>query len=264
MDDTHTVTEANRAAWNEAAPIHEAQNLHQLKTDFANPRHTCLDAIEVNELNRIGVQNKSVAQICCNNGRELISVERMGAAKCVGFEGAEAFVDQAYQIAEAAGSQCSFVCTNIYDIEQQYEQQFDLVTITIGVLCWMPDLERLFQKLARLMKPGAALFIYEQHPIIDMVEPGPADHPVHWDYSYFSTEPWVETDGLDYYSGKSYQSKPLTSFHHKLSDIITAALECGLSVEKFEELPGHISNNWWNLESQGPRVPMSFILTLRR
>jgi ubiquinone/menaquinone biosynthesis C-methylase UbiE len=210
------------------------------------------------------VAGKDVVQLCCNNGRELLSVKNLGAGACVGFDSAEGFIEQAHELAAASGLACEFVCTDVYDIPADYDSSFDLVTITIGVLSWMPDLPDFLAVAARLLRPGGALFIYEQHPILDMIEPGKADEPVAWDYSYFRREPFVDLDGLDYYGGETYQSKPLTSFHHRLSEVIMAGLASGLAVEHIEELAGHISNCWYNVERQGPELPMSYTLVLRK
>ncbi len=228
------------------------------------PHFSCLDEIETAILSALDVGGKDVAQLCCNNGQELLSVENLGAARCVGFDSAEGFVAQARELAAAGGLASEFVCTDVYEIPADYDTSFDLVTITIGVLSWMPDLPGFLAVAARLLRTGGALFIYEQHPILDMIEPAKADQPVSWDYSYFRREPFVDLDGLDYYGGGTYESKPLTSFHYTLSDVIMAGLACSLVVEHIEELPGHISNTWYNVEHQGPELPMSYTLVLRK
>ena len=258
------ITRANREAWDQAAPLHRAQNMERLTAAFREPGYSCLDEIETARLRALGVAGKDVAQLCCNNGRELLSVKNLGAAACVGFEGAEGFVAQARELAAAAGADCEFVCTDVYEIPADYDGGFDLVTVTIGVLGWMPELPDFMAVAARLLRPGGAVFVYEQHPILDMIEPGKADDPVSWDHSYFRREPFVDRDGLDYYGGEAYESKPLTWFHHGLAEVIMAGLACGLSVEHFEELPGHISNTWYNVERQGPALPMSYTLVLRK
>jgi ubiquinone/menaquinone biosynthesis C-methylase UbiE len=258
------ITGANREAWEEAAPLHRAQNMEKLSAAFREPGYSCLDRIETARLLALGVAGKDVAQLCCNNGRELLSVKNLGARRCVGFDSAEGFVAQARELAAAGGLACEFVCTDVYEIPAAYDTSFDLATVTIGVLSWMPELSGFLGVAARLLRPGGALFIYEQHPILDMIEPGKADDPVTWDHSYFRREPFVERDGLDYYGGGSYESKPLTSFHHRLSEVVMAGLAGGLSVEHIEELPGHISNTWYNVERQGPDLPMSYTLVLRK
>jgi hypothetical protein len=74
----------------------------------------------------------------------------------------------------------------------------------------------------------------------------------------------VDTDGLDYYGGTTYESKPLYSFLHKMSDVIMGGINAGLAVEHFEERPNHISNTWYNAEAREPQLPMSFTLVLRK
>ena len=137
-------------------------------------------------------------------------------------------------------------------------------TITIGVLSWMPDLPGFFEIVGGLLRPGGVLFIYEQHPILEMMSAGGPDDPVEFELSYFTKEPFVETEGLDYYGGETYDAKPATSFLHPLSEVITAGIRLGMAVEHFEELPGHISCTWWNVEKQSPGLPMSYTLVFRK
>lgn len=261
---TKQFTTANRLAWEEAAPIHRKHNQTQLIESFSKPGFVELDEVEIKCLNELGIAGKDVAQLCCNNGRELLSVKNMGAARCVGFEGAQGFVDQGRELAEAGGLDVEFVCTDIYDIDDEFAARFDVVTITIGVLSWMPDLNGFFTVAASLIKQGGALFIYEQHPIIEMIEPAEASASIVWELSYFNKEPYVETTGLDYFDGVKYKAKPTTSFSHTMAEIIMAGIGNGLEVEHFEEFPHHISNTWWNVEESGIGLPMCYTLILRK
>jgi len=261
---TQEFTSTNREAWEEAAPLHRSQNQADSIKDFSKPGYSCLDDIESARLKALDIVGKDVAQICCNNGRELLSVKNMGAARCVGFDGAQGFVNQAKELANAGNIDCEFVCTDIYDMDAQYHNSFDVVYITIGVLSWMPDLNAFMAIVAKMIRPGGALFIYEQHPILNMIEGGESDAPVVWELSYFDQEPYVDTTGLDYYEGGTYDSKTMYSFAHTMAETIMAGVNNGMIVEHFEELPGHISNYWWNVEKQGPRLPMSFTLVMRK
>jgi len=257
-------TSANLVAWEEVAPIHGRHNQAELVNAFSQPGFSCLDDIELKILESLDVSKKDIAQICCNNGRELISVKNMGAARCVGFDGAQGFVNQGRELADAAKLEVEFVCCDVYDIPEVYHANFDLVTITIGVLGWMPDIDSFFSAIAKLLKPGGAIFVYEHHPIVVMIKPARADEPIEWELSYFRTEPYVDKDGLDYYGGEDYDAKPATSFSHKLSDIIMATVKAGFAIESFEELPHHISNAWWNVEKSNMGLPMCFTLVLRK
>ncbi len=264
LDKTKQISTANREAWDQAAPIHRAYNQDQLLASFSQPGYSDLDEVETRRLQALGVVGKDVAQICCNNGRELLSVKNMGAARCVGFDGAQGFIDQGRELASAGKLDVEFVCTDAYDISDKYSESFDLATITIGVLGWMPDIERFFVSVEKLIRPGGALFIYEQHPILDMITPGQANDPIHWELSYFDKAPYVETDGLDYFGDKKYDAKPVTSFTHTMADVIMAAINSGLTVEHFEEFPHHISNTWWNVEEAELGLPMCYTLVLRK
>ncbi|MFK8036373.1 MAG: class I SAM-dependent methyltransferase [Hyphomicrobiales bacterium] len=261
---TNDYASANLAAWEQVAPIHAQHNHARLLQSFSKPAFSCLDEIETGILNRLGVNEKDVAQVCCNNGQELLSVKNMGAARCVGFDGARGFIDQAQELALAADQAVEFVCCDAYDIPEAYHASFDLVTITIGVLGWMPDIDGFFSNIEKLLKPGGAIFIYEHHPIIIMIKPAQAEEPIEWELSYFRTMPYIDKGGLDYFGGEEYDAKPTMSFSHKLSDIIMAAVKTELAIESFEELPHHISNAWWNVEKSDLGLPMCFTLILRK
>ncbi|HEY9079653.1 class I SAM-dependent methyltransferase [Magnetovibrio sp.] len=260
----HDITASNRAAWDEAAPLHRAHNQADLLARFAEPGHSELDEVETAVLTRLGVVGKDVAQLCCNNGRELISVRNLGARRCVGFEGAAGFVEQARELNAAAGLDCAFMLGDVYEIPTAYDEQFDVVTVTIGVLNWMPDVDKFFAVAARLLRPGGALFIYEQHPIMDMVEPGAAGDPVAWNYPYFRQGPRVYTEGLDYFGGTTYEAKPVYEIQHTLSAVIMAGVKAGLGLSDFAEYPHHISNTWYNVERQGPQLPMCYTLVMEK
>jgi hypothetical protein len=49
-----------------------------------------------------------------------------------------------------------------------------------------------------------------------------------------------------------------------MSDVMMAGINCGMTLEHFEELPGHISNTWWNVEHLNIGLPMSFTLIMRK
>lgn len=247
---TRDYTAANLEAWQEVADLHREQNLAQLKVDFSRPGHSCLKEVDTTRLLALGVAGKDVAQICCNNGRELVSVKNLGAARCVGFDGAVGFIEQAREINDAANQDCEFACCDIHDIDPAFNEAFDIIQITIGVIGWMPDLDAFFDPVARLARPGGAVFIHEQHPTLEMIEPGEAD-------------PWVENDGLDYYGHTKIKSKTRYSFPHTMAAIIMACVNRRMDVEFFEEYPTHISDTRWNVEKQGPELPMSYALVVR-
>jgi SAM-dependent methyltransferase len=255
---------ANRDAWDEAAPRHRAHaSFAELLEHFGRPGYSCLDASETKILQAIGVRDKAVAQLCCNNGRELLSVLNMGARRGVGFDISAEFLALAAELRERASSPCEFVQGSVFDIGHEHDGAFELVTLTIGALGWMPDLERFFAVVARLLTPEGQVFVYEQHPLCDVFEPNDSE-PLKIRHSYFRTEPYLSTDGLDYLGNQPYAARPCYWFHHKMSDVIGGALKNGLTLELFEEYPHDVASAWSDLERSATPPPLSYALVARK
>ena len=255
---------ANREGWNESAPRHAARNLDRLLSQFSVPGHSCLDEVETARLKALGVTGRDVAQLCCNNGQELVSVKNLGAARCVGFDNADAFLDQARALSRAAGVSVEFHQGDIHDIPARYDANFDILYVTVGVLCWMPRLVDFFTVADRLLRPGGAILVYEHHPILTMWDPFDDVDPPLWKHSYFKQDPWVDTDGLDYFTGGTYDSKPLYTFQHTLSDILMACIDNRLAIEHFAEFPHDPSPCYGHLERLEAKLPLSYILVARK
>jgi SAM-dependent methyltransferase len=262
--DFEAYVQANRAAWDEAAPRHRAHHsFAELRENFAQPGYSCLDQTETAILRSIGVQGKRVAQLCCNNARELLSVLNMGAVRGVGFDISAEFLALGRELFATAGKQGELVQGSVFDIPGSYDASFDLVTVTIGALGWMPDLVRFFAVAERLLVPGGQLFVYEQHPMCDMFDPNDVE-PLKLRHSYFRSDPYVSEDGLDYLSNVPYPAKPAYWFHHKMSDIIGGCLNSGLTLERFEEFAHDIASAWADLEAGSVRPPLSYALVARK
>jgi ubiquinone/menaquinone biosynthesis C-methylase UbiE len=255
-------TDANRQAWNETAPVHASSQMDGLLKKLGDLQFLNLDKTAQGWLAKVGVQGKDVVQLCCNNGRELISIRRMGAKRCVGVDISEAFIAQAEQLNTAAGADCTFLACDVYAVPAEYDARFDLVYISIGVLGWLPDLAAFLAVCARLLRPDGQLLIYEMHPILDMIDNMP-NLPPALNYSYFLSEPLAEDSGLDYYEGKEYQSSTSYWFHHKLADIIQGCLDQGFILTGMAEYPHDISEVFAYLEKMDARLPLSYVLSAR-
>ena len=258
---------ANKEAWEEAFAVHQQGRKVDPVDVLQSPEGTYLDAPVREALSRIGVAAKAVGQLCCNNGRELLSVVKMGARSGVGFDLAENFIAEGARIARETGLNARFVCTDITQIPPEFTGTFDLLIVTAGALCWFRDLEALFAKAAEVLAAQGYLLIHEIHPFTQMLayqsEPDyDAAHPDRPIYSYFRTDVWVETDGMDYVGGTTYASKPFTSFSHTMASIITAMARNGLTIAEMHEFPEDISAGFGHLKERG--LPLSYLLLARK
>jgi ubiquinone/menaquinone biosynthesis C-methylase UbiE len=256
--------ERNREAWNQVAPIHRQQRGTDLREAIQLSSFCAITDIEKALFEKIGFAGKNVAQLCCNNGQELISVVKLGAASGVGFDIADEFIKEAQELAELARVDCRFVRTNITEIPEPYFDQFDIVYMSAGTLTWIENLQPFFSMANRLTKEGGHLVMYEIHPFLDMLAlPDDAEydprHELQIAYSCFKNDPYVDEHGLDYIGGTQYEAKTTYSFPHNLSQILSSISANAFAILDVKEHGHDISGEFKYLEKY-QKLPMSYTL----
>ena len=217
------------------------------------------------ELEALDLGGKAVAQFCCNNGRELLSILDSGAACAVGFDIADNILEQAKETAKKSGiTNCKFIACDILDIPESYHESFDLVFFTIGAITWFRELDKLFYVVSKCLKTGGLLLINDYHPIINML-PVPGEDEFDPDdlnkiaFSYFEKEPWFENK-MDYISDET-TSGTFTSFSHTMSDIVNALSENGIRIIKLGEYDYDVG---MTDVYDGKGFPLSYILVAEK
>ena len=257
-------TDANRIAWDEAAAKHAAHNNAALFAAVRDPGYVSFEGEILRTLQQVGVDARHVIQLGCNNGRETLSLRNLGAARCVGVDASAEFLAHGREMIRIASAedQVELVEADIYDLPQEFMAAFDMVLVTIGVICWMPDLKAFFEVVRSLLKPGGQLVMEEMHPVLFMYEEDPDGGASVPRYSYFSSEVWEETTGLDYYGHETCESAPNFSFMHRLDEILMAAIGCDLQLSCFVELDTDISNFCSDLEHSPVKPPLGFVMVM--
>jgi SAM-dependent methyltransferase len=256
-------TEANRDAWNEVMPIHQAAAKEKWDQAFMQPGFICMRDHEVALLKSVGIKGKAVAQLCCNNGVELLSLKNLGAAECVGFDISDVAIEEARERARRCQIDCQFVRTDVYGIGPEYKGRFDVVYISAGTLGWMPELPLFFRKTAEILKEGGLVFIHEIHPVSEML---PFDSAKDADVlrlvePYFKDEPYVDCGGLDYVGGSQYTStKPQYWFVHTLSGIVMGMVGNRISIAHFAEYATDTSAGHKRVEEANAGIPLGYIM----
>lgn len=251
---------ANRIMWNETADVHEQCYVNTLYKSIADPEYSTFDEVERKIFDKLQLAGKSVAQLCCNNGRELISVKKAGAGYCAGFDLSDKFIAQADRLSAAANAEVEFVCTDVYNIPAEYLSRFDIVYITIGAFGWLPDLDKFFGIITQLLKQDGQLFVYEMHPILNMYSPDKGTETLR---SYFATEPSYEENEPDYLDPSKVVTAGSYWFQHKMSDIISACINHRLMITHFEEYGHDITAAYAAFESVKNKPPLCFSLLAR-
>ena len=255
--------EGNKAAWEEAFENRDASWGGDITDRIQKEDYPFFQKEMAVILRMIDTERAVIGQFCCNNGRELLSLVKSGrAAKGIGFDIAENQVAFANEKARELNLPCTFEAVNVYDIDDRYKEQFDVVIITIGALCWFDDLDRFFSIVAKCMKPNAVIVINEQHPCTNMLaaegeEQYDPEHRIECHYSYFEHE-WTGNDGMYYMTRKKYRSKTFTDFTHPMSEIISGMCNNGMVVTGLQEFDYDISGAFAALNHSG--YPLSMII----
>jgi len=253
---SHTLFDHNRAAWNEALSYHQKARGDFLRAGFAQPGFSVFDrdcdGILLQKLSEIDFAGKSIAQLPCNNGRELLSVQQLGAKEAFGFDISDAAIVQAQQLAEISDLNATFERLNILELDHRFDARFDFIYISEGSLQWFPDLDDYFAIVSRLLKPGGQLLIFEIHPIAYLFD------DANETTAYFNKGPYTYETGLDYVGGEEYEATECHWFLHKISDIVNAVLRCGIAIRSFDEYNLEMANSESAKEME--KFPLSYLL----
>lgn len=260
-------TEANREAWNEVTPRHQEAAKERWDRAFERRGFVCMGDVEVGLLRQMGIEDKAVAHLCCNNGVELLSLKNLGAGECVGFDISDLAIQEARERARRCQIDCQFVRSDVYEIGPEYEDRFDLIYVSAGGLGWLPDLRLFFAKAAALLREDGRVFIHEIHPFSEMLpfDDAEGDDVLRIVEPYFKSEPYVDYGGLDYVGGTQYAStKPQYWFVHTFSDILMGLIENQIAIEHLSEYETDISAGHRRIEEAQAGVPLSTIIVGRK
>jgi len=262
-NDLFDYTDANRQAWNELEPRHRESQFEMLAEAFAKPGYNYLGEVECTILEGLGLAGKNVVQLACNNGREILSIRNMGAGRCVGFDISDAFIDQGKRLAEIGNIDAELVACDIYRIPAEYHDQFDIVFISVGALMLMPELKPFFAVAGQLLREGGHIFMYERHPVLDMFHWSEKGDPPTISESYFREEPFVRTKNCDYWAKEAYDSSPMYTFHHTLTDVFGGLMDNGFVLEHFKEYEHDISEMFVHFADMKFKPPLCYSLVAR-
>ena len=263
--DIKLITESNREAWNEALSYHQKARKNTLKEGFKRSDFTLFnrdcDDVLIDKINEICLEGKVIAQLPCNNGRELLSLMRHGAKEAIGFDISDTAIKEAQELAEISGLNAKFYRTDILDIGPEFDDFFDFIYVSEGSLQWFPSLDDYFSIVSRLLKKDGRILIYEMHPFAYFFEQiyGAKDVITVNDFiPYFEKGPYSYENGLDYVGGVAYKAKKCYWFMHKMSDIINAILKNNVELIEFNEYGNEMANN--SNTKQLDKFPLSYII----
>ncbi|MFI5047639.1 MAG: class I SAM-dependent methyltransferase [Acidimicrobiia bacterium] len=270
---------ANRESWDARTPVHLGSRFYDVDgwlRDRPTPRARELDALG-------DVTGRTLVHLQCHFGLDTLQFARAGAY-VVGLDFSPAAVDAARELAQRSGldDRAEFVCADVHDaVDALGGRVFDIVYVSLGVLCWLPSVERWAEQAAALVAPGGVLYLHDGHPLawaLDDDEPRVA-------HTYFEEpEPYVDDAGLTYTDGATEPIPRSYEWNHGVGETVTALIRHGLRLEWLEEhdwtvfprfpwlverpaptkVGGPRTERRWETPPGAPRIPLTFSLLASR
>ena len=127
-----------------------------------------------------------------------------------------------------------FVCADVYDAVAALGQAtFDIVYVSLGALCWLPNVDRWAGQVGALVEPGGRFYIHDGHPLSDAL----GENCLVIENDYFEeAEPYVDDSAVTYTdSDRSLTNSRNYSWSHGLAEIVNALIKNGLRLDWIEE-----------------------------
>ena len=277
MSWTEEVSEAfrlNRESWDERVAAHWESQMYRRHADTLRSGGHCIGQELVDLVG--GVQGRALVHLQCHMGMETLSWSRLGA-DAVGLDFSGPAIEKAELLRDELGLDTRFVQANVYDaVEKLGRGKFDVVFVSIGALCWLPDVKRWSQVVSGLLKPGGRLVLNESHPVGDMLDqPEGKSH-------LEPMNPYFHKDGLVYDCDSTYadtdqkfNATRSVEWIHPLGEVVTNLIEAGMTIDYLAETADCVwpaypmmeqtSEDTW--EFPGPmrgKVPMMYTLVGHR
>jgi 2-polyprenyl-3-methyl-5-hydroxy-6-metoxy-1,4-benzoquinol methylase len=112
------------------------------------------------EVEAIGdVHGRTLLHLQCHFGIDTLSWARLGAL-VTGVDFSPAAIRLAREIAADIGIEdARFIESNVYELPDRLEGEFDVVYTSRGVLGWLPDIRNWARVVAHFLAPGGTFFI---------------------------------------------------------------------------------------------------------
>jgi ubiquinone/menaquinone biosynthesis C-methylase UbiE len=242
--------EANRRHWDEVVPIHVRSGLYAV--DAFKAGKSKLKPVERDELR--DVRGKTMLHLQCHFGLDTLSWAREGAS-VTGVDFSEQAIEAARALAAETGIEARFILSEVYSLPGKLDEKFDIVFTSYGAICWLPDIRRWSEVVARYLTPGGTFYMVEFHPVCGIFDNDPAVTDLCIAYPYFNSEEPIRTEEDGTYANRSAKvtNRLNYSWPHPTSAVITSLIEAGLRIEFFHEFP-FTTEHWFPfMEEHGER-----------
>ena len=256
------------AAWDVTAAIYdrdEAQDFALLRSGGSS-----LHPIERRFLQDLNTWCGRAVHLQCAGGTDTLSLWKMGAAEVVGVDISEKMIAVARRKSTALAAPARWYCCDVLDAPPELDRTAGLVYTGKGALPWIMDLDAWAGVVARLLKPGGRLYVFEGHPLDWVWDTQAADYQLSPRTGSYFSETVVTDRGWPIFSHPIQEHPHKDQFHvHErqwtLGQVMNSLVAAGLLLERFEEHPDLFWNQFPNLRPElVGRLPHTFSLLMRK
>jgi 2-polyprenyl-3-methyl-5-hydroxy-6-metoxy-1,4-benzoquinol methylase len=221
---------ANHALWDGRAEPHFESEFYGVE---AFRKGACsLTHIELEALG--DVRGKTMLHLQCHFGQDTLSWARRGA-NVTGVDFSAKAIALARRLSDELKLPAEFICSDVYELPQRLDRQFDVVFTSYGVLKWLPDLAAWARTVERYLRPGGTFFLVEFHPFLYVFDYERAERVEH---SYFyDPAPITYAEVGSYARPDSEAVRPAHAWSHGVSNVVQSLVDAGLNVAAFHEYP---------------------------
>jgi SAM-dependent methyltransferase len=261
--------ESNRRLWNEATGHHVRSELYAVE-EFKLGKSS-LHSIELDELG--DVSGKSMLHLQCHFGLDTLSWARLGA-RVTGVDFSDESIACARRLSEEIAVHADFIRSNIYDLPEHLEGEFDIVFTSYGVLTWLPDLGRWAEVISHFLRREGAFYIADFHPFSRIFADDEDVRELVPGYPYFHSAEPLHFPPAPTYATKTKLSNPSYEWQQSMGDVINSLISNGLQIQFLHEFPFSYfralpfmeqgKDGCWRLPGNREDVPLMFSLMAKK
>jgi SAM-dependent methyltransferase len=233
LDSDNDAFELNRLNWDERVEAHFNSPMYRQHLQALRAGSHCLDSEHVERMG--DVAGGKLLQLQCHMGMETLSWARLGA-EVTGVDFSMPAVERAIELSRSLGIPAKFVCANVYDTPKVISGQFDVVFVSVGAICWLPDIVRWASVVSAMLKPGGKLYLDEVHPFADVLADDPTGRLLIAKYAYFNdTGRRTDEDGTYADPDGRFQHNVAVMWTHTIGSVINALTCQGMVIRSLDE-----------------------------
>lgn len=219
--------EKNKKAWGLLSEDH----YNHFKRQFEEANYI-FNPIILRELGDIS--GKKVLHLQCNTGADSIVLARMGAE----VTGVDLVPDNIYfatQLARGLGIEgIGFVVSDIMELTENHEGQYDIVFTSDGALGWLPDLGNWAKTIKHFLKDDGFFYVHDAHPfLLTLDEEKIKSGITQIKYPYFNQE----ADEDEHIGGYASEPKEAKNYFwmYTIGELVSSLAQAGLFIEFLNE-----------------------------